>query len=67
MKNIYLEESRRYSKISIDFIMTKQRFKNQIKQCKTHPGTDINSDHNLVIIETQLKYKKIKKDKISKK
>lgn len=40
--------------------MTKQ-FKNQIKQCKTYPGADINSDHNLIIIETQLIYKKIEK------
>lgn len=47
--------------------MTKQRFKNQIKQCKTYPGADIDSDHNLVIMETQLKYKKIKKNGITKK
>jgi maltooligosyltrehalose synthase len=41
--------------------MTKQRFKNQIKQCKTYPGADINSDHNLLIMESELKYKNIKK------
>ncbi|XP_060873900.1 craniofacial development protein 2-like [Metopolophium dirhodum] len=45
----------------IDYIITKQRFKNQIKQCKTYPGADIDSDHNLIIMETNLKYKKIKK------
>lgn len=41
--------------------MTKQRFRNQIKQCKAYPGADINSDHNLLIMESELKYKNIKK------
>lgn len=46
--------------------MTKQRFKNQIKQCKNYLGADMNSDHNLVIMETQLKYKKLRKLKLLK-
>ncbi|KAL4083803.1 hypothetical protein QTP88_029119 [Uroleucon formosanum] len=50
------------ARYQIDYIITKQRFKNQIKQCKTYPGADIDSDHNLIIMETNLKYKKIKKD-----
>jgi len=41
--------------------MTKQRFRNQIKQCKAYPGADINSEHNLIIMESELKYKNIKK------
>lgn len=41
--------------------MTKQRFRNQIKQCKAYLGADINSDHNLLIMESELKYKNIKK------
>lgn len=41
--------------------MTKQRYRNQIKQCKAYPSANINSDHNLVIIETQLKWTKIQK------
>jgi hypothetical protein len=36
---------------------TKQRFKNQIKQYKTYSGADINSDHNLVMMEIQLNSK----------
>lgn len=47
--------------------MTKQRSKNQIKQCKTYPGADIDSNHNLVITETNLKCKKIKKGEITEK
>lgn len=43
--------------------MTKQRFRNQVKQCKMYSGADINSDHNVVIMETQLKYKKLRKGK----
>lgn len=46
--------------------MTKQRFKNQIQQFKTYPVADINCDYNLVIVETQLRYKKIKKGGIVK-
>jgi len=33
------------ARYQIDYIMNKQSFKNQIKQCKTYPGADINSDH----------------------
>lgn len=55
------------ARYQIDYIMTKKRFRNQVKQCKTYPGADINSDHNFVIIETQLKYKKLRKDRSTKK
>ncbi|XP_071444002.1 craniofacial development protein 2-like [Hetaerina americana] len=33
------------------------------KQCKGYPGADINSDHNLEIMESRLRYKNIKKTK----
>lgn len=45
----------------INYIITKQRFRNQIKQCKAYPGADIKSDHSLIIIESEFKYKNIKK------
>jgi len=45
----------------IDFILVRIRFKNQIKLCKTYPGADLNSDHNLVMMTYDLKFKKIKK------
>lgn len=40
--------------------MAKQKFRNQIKQCKTYPGADINNDRNLLIMESELMYKNIK-------
>jgi hypothetical protein len=45
----------------IDYILVRGRYKNQVKQCKSYPGADINSDQNLVIMESQQRYKKIKK------
>jgi hypothetical protein len=36
---------------------------NQVKQCKSYPTTDIYIDHNLVILESQLCSKTIKKAK----
>ena len=36
----------------IDYILIRKRFRNSIKQCKTHPGADIASDHNPLILLT---------------
>ena len=41
----------------IDYILIKNRFKNCIKQVKTCPGADIDSDHNPVIAEVEIKLK----------
>ena len=41
----------------IDFIITKTRFKNNVKKCRTYPGADINSDHNPVVAKVQIKLK----------
>lgn len=49
------------ARYQIDYIMTKQRFRNQIKHFKAYPKADINSDDNLLIIESEIKYKNIKK------
>ena len=38
----------------IDFIMINQRFRNSIKQAKTYPGADINSDYNSVTIKMEI-------------
>ncbi|KAF2889042.1 hypothetical protein ILUMI_17131 [Ignelater luminosus] len=43
----------------IDYILTKQRFKNQIKDCKSYPEADIDNDHNLVMMESNLKFKRL--------
>ena len=37
----------------IDYIMVKQRFRNSIRDVKTLPGVDIDSDHNLLVAEVQ--------------
>ena len=47
----------------LDYIMVKERFKNQVKNCRSYPGADIVSDHNLVMMHVELKYKKIIKTK----
>ena len=41
----------------IDYIMVRNRFKNNVKNAKTYPGADINSDHNPVVIKLQIKLK----------
>ena len=48
------------SRNQIDYIMINQRFKNCVKQARTYPGTNINSDHNPVTIKFKVKLKKIK-------
>lgn len=39
--------------------MVKNRFRSQIKESKSYPGVGINSDHNLVMMKCNLKFKKI--------
>ena len=39
----------------------KQRFRNSIRDVKTLPGADIDSDHNLLVAEVQTRLKAIKK------
>ena len=43
-----------------DCIMINERFRNCVKQARTYPGADINSDHNPVILKFKVKLKKIK-------
>ena len=50
----------------IDYIMVKQRFRNQILDCKTFPGADVDSDHNLLVMKCRLKLKKLKRGKRTK-
>ncbi|XP_026467839.1 craniofacial development protein 2-like [Ctenocephalides felis] len=47
-------DSERYQ---IDYIIVKNRFRNSVKDVKTFPGADIDSDHNLftAVLETKLK------------
>ena len=45
----------------IHCILVKQRFRNQVNDCKSYPGADIDSGHNPVIIKRILKFKITKK------
>lgn len=42
----------------IDYIMTNKRFRNSVRQVKTYPGADLNSDHNPVVMRVKVKLKK---------
>jgi Metal-dependent hydrolase len=43
------------NRYQIDYILVKQRFSNSIRDVKTLPGAEIDSDHNLVVAEVQTK------------
>jgi hypothetical protein len=50
-------------RVQIDYILVRGRYKNQIKDCKSYPGSDINSDHNLILMHCELKFKRLQKKK----
>jgi len=41
----------------------RKRFRNSVKQCRTFPGADINSDHNPLLAKLSIRLKKITKKK----
>lgn len=43
----------------IDYFMIGQRYKNTVKSVKTFPGADVNSDHNLLLAEIRIRFKKV--------
>ncbi|KAL4141626.1 hypothetical protein QTP88_004234 [Uroleucon formosanum] len=43
----------------IDYIIVRKRFRNQVHRCKTYPGADVNSDHNLLMMKCNVVYKKL--------
>ena len=43
----------------IDYILVKQRFRGSIKDVKTMPGADIDSDHNLLVADVNTRLKRI--------
>ena len=49
------------SRNQIDYIMINQRFRNCVKQARTYPGADINSNHNPVTIKFKSKIEENKK------
>ncbi|XP_060882053.1 craniofacial development protein 2-like [Metopolophium dirhodum] len=52
------------ARYQIDYILVKNRFKNQVKFCKTYPSADCDSDHNIVIAKCELRYKKPQRRKV---
>lgn len=54
------------SRYQIDYILVRNRYKNQVKKCKSNPGADINSDHNIVVMDTNLSLKRKKITKVQK-
>jgi len=44
----------------IDYICISQHFRNSVRNCKTLPGADCNSDHILLVMQMICKLKKIK-------
>lgn len=54
------------NRYQIDYILVKQRFRNQIKDSRSYSGPDIDTDHNMVIMKYRLNFKKLKtKEKIT--
>ena len=69
------EKRRRYTwkrpgdtaRFQLDYILVKQRYRNSVKNSRSYPGADVNSDHNLVMAKIQLKLKKLRRKKKVKK
>ena len=47
----------------LDYIMVQQRYRNSVKNSCSYPGADADTDHNLVMMKTNIKLKKIRKAK----
>lgn len=45
----------------LDYILVRGRYKNQVKDSRSYPGADIESDHNLVMMKCTLRFKKLNK------
>jgi len=55
------DNNNRIVRNQIDFVMINRRYRNTVVSCKTYPGADIPSDHNLLLARTKLRLKKILK------
>ncbi len=69
------EKRRRYTwkapediaRYQLDYILVRQRYRNSVKKSISYPGADADSDHNLVMMKTKIRMKKIKRRKPRKK
>ena len=48
----------------IDYILINEQIRNNVKQVKTYPGADIDSDHIPVVMKPKIKLKKMEKPKV---
>ena len=51
----------------IDYILVRHRYRNAVKNSRAYPGADADTDHNLVLMENEIRFKTIKKSKARKK
>ncbi len=55
----------RTTRNQIDYILLPKSFRNDVKSAKMYLGADVRYDHNLVVIEIKLKFRKKIKPKLS--
>ncbi|KAL3288735.1 hypothetical protein HHI36_003170, partial [Cryptolaemus montrouzieri] len=46
-----------------DYIIVNRRYKNAVESCKTYPGADIPTDHNLLLARIKVEFKRTKGNK----
>lgn len=69
------EKRRRYTwkdpgdvrRYQIDYFLVRQRYRNSVKDARSYPGADANSDHSLIGMKTRVTFKEIRGAKRRKK
>ena len=69
------EKRRRYTwkkpgdtgRYQIDYLLVNQRYRGSVKNARSYPGADVDSDHNLIGMKIRIKLKRIRKRKVTKK
>src|SRR6187551_1615845 len=56
---MYMDFMSQWREYQLYYILIQKRYRNCLKNAKAYPGADINSDHNLVVGEIQVKLKKV--------
>lgn len=46
------------NRYQIDYILVKKKYRNQIKSSHSYPSFDVDSDHNLIIMNSDIKFKR---------
>jgi len=49
------------NRYQLDYILVIKKYRNQVKQSKSYPGTNMDPDHNPIIMETRQSLKKLEK------